>query len=181
MVIVVLTLIANIASIVIYYISPDLSSVRVVVAIRELSIYLALILIFILIRRFRLPIFHPLDKLFLLLLLMYTFFIMLSIPRYSISSMLMGRELIFPVATFFVFRFLNLSGKHIRQILLFVIGLAFIAGILAIIEQVYINFIKRSRKAGCEPNRLCRSGALIKTKNSKSEYRNPKQIRNPYA
>ena len=139
--IIALSLLANIVSIFLYYLAPDLSNVQFTIASRELSIYFAFLLTMIFVKKFRLPIYHPIDKVYLLLLLMYIVFILASLPRFSISSLLMGRELIFPIAIYFIFRFLNLDLKSIKRILLFIIGLAFFAAVIAIIEQVYVNFI----------------------------------------
>jgi len=139
--IVAVCLLANIVSIALYFLAPALSDVKIAIATREVSIYMAVLITLIFIKNFRLPIFHPIDKIYYLLLLTYFAFILISLPRFSLSALLMGRELIFPIATYFLFRFLNLDAKAIKAIIYFVIGLAALAAVLAIFEQVYINFI----------------------------------------
>jgi hypothetical protein len=132
-------LLSNLISLVIYYASPGLSNVTVAVAARELVVYSCFGLSLLVIRGLRWPLGTALDKLFFALLVFFGCSVLASIPRTGISALLMGRELIFPLATYFLFRFLALDEPAVRAMLRLVTLVAVAAAIVAIVEQLYVN------------------------------------------
>jgi hypothetical protein len=142
--IVAICLLSNFASLCIYYIAPGLSSVSAAVAARELAVYSCFALSLLLVRGLRWPIGTTLDKIFLLLFVFVVCSIIASVPRTGVSALLMGRELIFPLATFFLFRFLNLDERSLRLMLGLVVGVAVAGATLAIVEQFYVNLVNPS-------------------------------------
>lgn len=140
LVIVLISLLSNLASVVIYYLSPTLSRVSIAVAARELAIYLFFFMMFFL-RQLRWPIATIIDRIYLALLMFFVVLIVGSIPQNGFSALLIGRELIFPLATYFLFRFINLDGRAITSVMRLIIGIAVVTAILAIIEQFYVNLI----------------------------------------
>lgn len=136
-----LVVLVNAVSIALYYLAPDLSNVKITVATREITVYIFFVVYFVLLKRFNLPFGHLVDKVYLLLLLLFIAMILASIPKNSLGALMMGRELIFPVVTYFLFRFLNLDKRAIKSVVRLVLGLAAVTAILAIIEQIYVNKI----------------------------------------
>lgn len=141
LVIVLVSLLTNLISVIIYYLSPALSRVSIAVAARELTVYLFFFLTFFLVRKLRWPVATMIDRVYLALLVFFAVFIVGSIPRNGFSALLMGRELIFPLTTFFIFRFINLDGRAITSVMRLIIGIAVVTATLAILEQVYVNLI----------------------------------------
>jgi hypothetical protein len=144
LVVVGIALLCNLISLLLYYLSPALSRVNVVVATREITIYLLLITTFIFVKKFRVPFGHLLDKAYVLVFLLFLMMIVISVPGNGISALLMGRELIFPLATYFFFRFINLNEKQTAAIIRFVITLAVVTSSVGIIEFFYLNFINHN-------------------------------------
>ena len=136
-----IALLCNLISLLLYYLSPELSRVNVVVATREITIYLLLIATFIFVKKFHVPFGYSLDKVYVLVLLLFLIMIAISIPRNGISALLMGRELVFPFATYFFFRFININEKQTTIIIKFIIALAVAASSIGIVEFVYLNFV----------------------------------------
>lgn len=141
MTVVAVSLLSNLASLLIYYLAPELSDVTFAVAARELTVYSFFILTFLLVRQLRWPVGTLIDRIYLVLLVFFLINIAGGFLRNGISAALMGRELIFPLATYFLFRFINLDERAIRNVLQLIAGIAVVGGTAAIIEQVYVNLI----------------------------------------
>lgn len=139
--IVLVALLSNLASITIYYLAPELSDVALAVSARELTVYTFFVLTFLLVRRLRWPVGTLIDRVYLGLLVFFVVNIIGSIPRNGVTSLLMGRELIFPLATYFLFRFLNLDERAIRSLMRLIVSIAVVVGLVAVVEQIYVNLI----------------------------------------
>ncbi|MGB9631693.1 MAG: hypothetical protein ACPL8I_00045, partial [Chloroflexaceae bacterium] len=139
--VVAVSLLSNLASLLIYYLAPELSDVTFAVAARELTIYGFLILTFLIVRQLRWPVGTLIDRIYLVLLVFFLINIAGGFLHNGMSAALMGRELIFPLVTYFLFRFINLDERAIRQVLQLIAGIAVVGGMAAIIEQIYVNLI----------------------------------------
>lgn len=139
--IVAVSLLSNLASLLIYYLAPQLSDVTFAVAARELTIYVFFVLTLLLVRQLRWPVGTPIDRVYLVLLVFFFTSIMAGLLRNGSSAIMMGRELIFPLATYFLFRFIDLDERAIRTVLRLIVGIAVFGGVAALVEQIYINLI----------------------------------------
>ena len=136
-----IALLCNLISLFLYYLSPELSRVNIVVATREITVYLLLVAAFVFIKRFHLPFAHLTDRVYLSVFVVFLCMIMVSVPKNGLGALLMGRELIFPLATYFFFRFINLREKQIKSICRFIITLALLTASVGLVEFIYLNFI----------------------------------------
>ncbi len=141
LVVVAVCLLSNLASVIIYYLAPELSDVTFAVAARELTIYSFFVLTFLLVRQLRWPVATLIDRVYFILLIFFLVNIASGFLRNGISAMLTGRELIFPLATYFLFRFINLDERAVHNVLQLIVGIAVAGGMVAVIEQVYVNLI----------------------------------------
>lgn len=131
---------ANLLSFATYYISPDLSRVAVTVATREVLIYLSFALFSVVALVITIAAGHLIDRLFFLLLIFFTLMIITS-QQSLVSAIFSGRELILPLTIYFLFRCLALDRSSVEAVIRLIIWLAAVGGVLAIVEQVYVNFI----------------------------------------
>jgi hypothetical protein len=134
-------LLANFASLLVYYLAPSLSDVTYLVGARELSIYAFVLISLVILRRFTIPIGHRIDQIYFGLGLFFLLAILIGLARNGSPAILMGRELVFPIATYFLFRFINPDKQIIRSIVLFILGIASVAAVFAIIEFIYVDLI----------------------------------------
>ncbi len=139
--VVAVSLLSNLVSLLIYYLAPELSDVTFAVAARELTIYIFFVLTFLLVRQLRWPVGTLIDRIYLFLLIFFLINITAGLLRNGVSAVLMGRELIFPLATYFLFRFINLNERAIHAVLRLIVGIAVFGGVAAVVEQLYVNLI----------------------------------------
>ncbi|GAC1384419.1 MAG: hypothetical protein NVSMB42_02390 [Herpetosiphon sp.] len=136
--IVAVSLLANLVSVLLYYLVGDGVGVPVIVATREILI--DLLFVFSGISILSIVIYSPrlIDRIYLALLLIFGIMILLSKQDLK-TAILSGRELIFPLATYFVFRSLRLDEPAQRRVIRFLVRFSVVTALLAIVEQIYVN------------------------------------------
>lgn len=151
MLIVIVSLSANFVSFLVYYLAPDLSRVAVIIATREVLVDLSFVLFFGMVLLLTLLGDQLIDKVYFLLLVIFIGMIVSS--RQPIVSVVVGgRELIFPIAVFFIFRCLNLDQSTIRSVLKLIVSMGLVVAILSVVEQIYTNMINTNFWTSIEVN-----------------------------
>jgi hypothetical protein len=137
-------LLTNIVSVGLYIVDHESSNVNWTVATREISVYLLLVVsVFLFFNRFKSNL-TVIDKTHLIALGVASFSILNSIRTLGLAALLSGRELIFPLAVYFIFRLLVLSERAIPKIIITVVSIAVIAALIGIAETTYTNFANPS-------------------------------------
>ncbi|GAC1552408.1 MAG: hypothetical protein NVS2B7_28380 [Herpetosiphon sp.] len=136
------TLLINVISLIMYYVAPTYSRVSITIATRELLVYAFFMLYFMLRGAptvLRGTIF---DRVNFALLVVFAALIIIS-PQGILTALLAGRELVFPLATYFLFRMLKLTDVGIKRVLKRVVLIGWWTALFAIAEQIYVNVFNR--------------------------------------
>jgi hypothetical protein len=133
----------NLVSLLLYYLNADLSRVYITIANRELLVYFFLVISLLLVRKMVLPVGHPVDKIYLFLFVLFVTLIVAT-SKSLIQAAISGREMVFPLSVYFLFRWLRLDQDSVRAIMRLIILLSVVTAAFAIVEWIYVNKVNPS-------------------------------------
>lgn len=142
-IVVAVCLLSNFVSLLIYYVDPS-SKISYIIATREIVIITSFFLVVIFLKKFKWPFKGWIDYIFLILLILFSTFIIVSSFKYGVSALISGRDILFPVLVYFLFRLIRLDQISTERLVNLIVIIAIISSSVSIFEFVYVNFVNPS-------------------------------------
>lgn len=142
-IVVIVCLLSNFVSLLIYYVDPS-SKISYIIATREIAIITSFLLAAIFLKKFKWPFKGWLDYTFLILLMFFSISIVFGSFKYGVSALISGRDILFPVLVYFLFRLIQLNQISTRRLVNLIVIIATISSFVSIFEFVYVNFVNPS-------------------------------------